>query len=75
MLPPDDVELCVFCKIGRLIRSDQEIAFKQRTDKGYVLCRVTIPMSICDHCGLKTWDDDAEAIIDEAVRKEYERKP
>jgi len=32
-------------------------------------------MDICDHCGLKAWDNDAEAIIDEAVQKEYERMP
>ena len=58
-----------------MVRSDKEIAFKQQTDKGYIFCRVTIPMDICDHCGLKTWDEGAEAIINEAVRKKYERLP
>jgi hypothetical protein len=32
-------------------------------------------MDICDHCGLKTWDYDAEAIIEDAVLQEYERLP
>jgi hypothetical protein len=32
-------------------------------------------MGICDHCGSKTWDDDAEAIIEEAVRQEYQKLP
>jgi len=30
-------------------------------------------MDICDDCGLKTWGHDAEAIIENAVRQEYER--
>ena len=30
-------------------------------------------MEICDHCGAKSWDHDAEAIIENAVRREYER--
>ena len=75
MFPPNDFQRCVFCKVGNLVRSDKGIAFKQWTDKGYLFCRVTIPMDICDRCGLKTWDADAEAIINEAVRKEYERMP
>jgi hypothetical protein len=75
MSPPNDDERCVFCRVGSLIRSDREIAFKQWTDKGYLFCRVTIPMEICDHCGSKTWHDDAEAIIDETVREEYKKMP
>jgi hypothetical protein len=74
MRPPNDVPRCVLCKIGNLIRSDQELAFKQWTDKGYVFCRVTIHMDICDNCGWKACDNDAEAIINEAVRQEYEKK-
>jgi hypothetical protein len=74
MRPSNDVPRCVLCKVGCLIRSDREIAFKRWTDKGYVFCRVTIPMDVCDNCGWKTSDIDAEAIIDEAVRQEYEKK-
>jgi hypothetical protein len=69
-----DVQRCVLCKVGNLIRSDQEIAFKQLTNKGYVFCRLTIPMDVCEYCGWKTSDADAEAIIAEAVRQEYDRK-
>ena len=75
MSAPDDLQSCVFCKIGRVITSDQTIAFRQWTDKGYISCRATIPMGICDHCGSKTWDDDAEAMIEEAVRQEYQKLP
>ena len=70
-----DIEQCIFCKTGRISRKDQEIAFKQRTAKGYVFCRVRIPMDHCDQCGLKSWDCDAEAIIDDAVRREYGKIP
>lgn len=64
---------CIFCKIGRISKRDRNIAFKQSTDKGYIYCDVTILMSICDYCGLKTWDQNAEAIIAEAVRHKYEK--
>jgi hypothetical protein len=30
-------------------------------------------MDICNACGLKSWDDVAEAIIADAVRREYEK--
>jgi hypothetical protein len=75
MFPPNDGRRCAFCKVGSLIKSDREIAFKQRTDKGYLVCRVTIPMEICDHCGSKTWDEVAEAIINEAIRERYKMMP
>jgi hypothetical protein len=32
-----------------------------------------IPVGVCDHCGSKSWEEAAEAIIEEAVRKEYEK--
>jgi len=71
----NDVLRCALCKFGSLIRSDREIAFKRWTDKGYVFCRVTVPTDICDHCGWMTFNEDAEAIIDQAVRQQYERMP
>ena len=66
-------EICVLCKRGRVIERNQEVAFRQWTNKGYVCCRVTIPMRICTLCGLKTSDGRAEAILDEAVRQEYDK--
>jgi len=68
-----DAHRCIFCETGKVSRSDQEIAFKQHTAKGYVFCHVIIPMDLCDHCGMKTWDCDAEAIIEDAVLQESER--
>jgi hypothetical protein len=66
-------ENCILCKRGRVIERRQEIAFRQWTNKGYVYCRVTIPMRICTLCGLKTSDGRAEATLDEAVRQEYDK--
>jgi hypothetical protein len=73
MSAPQDLQRCDFCKVGSIIKSDQRIVFRQRTDKGYVICRATVPMGVCDNCGSKNWDDDAEAIIEEAVRREYDK--
>jgi hypothetical protein len=66
---------CAICKKGGLIAEDRELTFRQRTDKGYVFCRVTISMDICTQCGFKSWGDLAEAIIEDAVRQEYAKLP
>ena len=66
---------CALCKKGELVAEDQELTFQQRTDKGYVFCRVTISMDICTLCGWKSWGDLAEAIIEDAVRQEYDKLP
>jgi hypothetical protein len=71
----DDANLCPFCRRGRLAEQDRDIAFHQSTDKGYVFCRVTIPVTVCEHCRSVTWTDEAEAIIERAVRREYEKLP
>ncbi len=68
-------DLCAFCKQGHVITRDEEVAFHQRTDKGYVFCRVSIRMGVCDHCGSRSADDSADAIMDEAVRREYDKLP
>jgi hypothetical protein len=62
---------CDFCKSGHVTRHHRGIAFRQWTDRGYVSCRVTIPLGVCDHCGSKHWTEDAEAITEDAVRREY----
>jgi hypothetical protein len=71
----DRLEICDFCRIGRLIVRTQLIAFHQWTDKGYVFCRATILIGVCDECGSRTWDDVAEATIEQTVRKAYEEFP
>ena len=68
-----DAERCDFCKRGRVTRRNQPITFRQSTDKGYVFCRAEIPIGVCDRCGAKHWNQDAEAIINEVVRREYDK--
>jgi hypothetical protein len=64
---------CDFCKGDHVTPRDQPIAFRQRTDRGYVRCRVTVPLGICARCGSGHWNEAAEAIVEAAVRREYER--
>lgn len=58
-----------------MVKRTQQIAFHQWTDKGYVACKATIPMLVCDHCGTKMWDDDGEEIIEQAVKEAYDKLP
>ena len=66
-------EECHLCKKGRLRIATQDIAFRQWTDKGYVHCRVTAPVRICDQCGSRSWGEETEALIEEALRRDYEK--
>jgi hypothetical protein len=68
-------EICYFCKKGHFLRRTEEIAFHQWTDKGYVFCRVSVQMGVCDHCGSRNWSEDAEAVLEEAVRRKYDELP
>jgi hypothetical protein len=69
----EDQQHCDFCKHGRVIRRDERVDFRQWTDKGYVSCRATIPLGICDRCRSSHWSEDAEAIVEDVVRREYEK--
>jgi hypothetical protein len=66
-------ERCDFCKRGTVITRDEKLAFHQWTSRGYVSCRVVIPVGTCERCGAKSWDEAAEAIIEQAVRQEYDK--
>jgi hypothetical protein len=52
------------------VATSQGISFRQWTD---VFCRAEIPLGVCDCCGAKHWNQDAEAIINEVVRREYDK--
>jgi hypothetical protein len=64
---------CYFCKNGRFIEKDREIAFKQWTDKGYVYCDVKVRVGVCDRCDAKNWNAQTEAIIRDTVRRERDK--
>jgi hypothetical protein len=61
---------CDFCKRGHVTGCKEGISFRQWND---VFCRAEIPLGVCDCCGAKHWNQDAEAIINEVVRREYDR--
>ncbi|MGA7487205.1 MAG: hypothetical protein WBW74_09760 [Xanthobacteraceae bacterium] len=64
---------CDFCKHGHVAWNDRRVAFRQWTDRGHVSCSVTIPLGVCDHCRSGHWSADAEAIVEDAVRRAYEK--
>ena len=66
-------EPCEFCAQGIVVKRNEAMAFHQQTDRGSVFCTVTIAVGVCDQCGMKTWDEAAEAIIEAAVQQEYEK--
>ncbi len=70
-----DPGACEFCGHGRVIRRTEEVAFYQWTGKGYVFCRAAIPMNICNRCGAKNWEPEAEKLIQKAVRREHDKLP
>ena len=71
----DDAHQCDFCKKGRVITRKQQLAFRQWTVRGYIHCRAEVPIGLCDRCGSIHWNQEAEALIKEAVRREYEKLP
>lgn len=69
MSAPDDAQQCDFCKRGRVITRKHQLAFRQWTERGYVHCRAEVPIGLCDRCGSKHWNKEAEAIVEEVVTK------
>jgi hypothetical protein len=68
-------EQCHLCKKGRFVKRPEKLAFHQRTDKGYVFCRVAVITGVCNNCGSRNWNEKIEGLIDEAVRREYKKLP
>lgn len=68
-------DICYFCKKGEFVKRTEQMTFHQWTDKGYVYCRVSVPLRVCDRCGSRDWTEETEALIDEAVRREYDKLP
>ena len=64
---------CDVCKRGHVTWHDRRLAFRKWTDRGYVSCRVTIPLGVCDRCQSRHWKEDAEAVVEGAVRREYDK--
>ena len=58
-----------------MVGEDRQLAFRQKTDKGYVFCELAVSVNVCTRCGFTGWDDAAEAAIERAVRRQYGRLP
>lgn len=71
----DHAQQCDFCKKGCVMMRRRMIAFRQQTDRGYIHCRAEIPIGLCNLCGSKHWNQEAEAIIEDVVRREYDKLP
>jgi hypothetical protein len=71
---PDEPD-CPVCRNGRLATRIGTVAFTQKTDRGEVAVSVSIPLSGCAGCGVRIWSDAEERVINEAVRREYEKLP
>jgi hypothetical protein len=68
-------DTCFLCKKGNFVMRREVLAFHQWTDKGYVFCRVPLVIGVCDRCGSRNLTQEAETLIDEAVRREYNKLP
>jgi hypothetical protein len=67
-------EICDHCRRGRAIKRSQEMYFLQWSDRGILRCQAIVPIGTCDFCGARTWDEEAESIIEEAIRSEYDKR-
>jgi hypothetical protein len=75
MSSTNDAGVCDVCNRGIVVQKMQEIAFHQWTTKGNVFCRVTVALTICSECGASSSNEAAEAIIEEAVKREIDKLP
>ena len=75
MAAANSVDACPICKSGRFETRQEELSFLQWTDKGPLRCRIVVAVSVCGRCGYKTWNNETEAHIQEAVVQEYNNLP
>jgi hypothetical protein len=69
----EEAEVCDFCRKGHVAWRMEPMAFRQWSDKGYVHCRVTLPVGTCDHCQGKSLGPDSDQIFDAAFQREYDK--
>ena len=65
------VQLCEFCRRGRLRFSGTALRIREETDCGWVDCEVVVQVGRCDHCGFAVLDESADGAIDAAVQQAY----
>jgi hypothetical protein len=67
--------VCDFCKKGGLTKSVEQLKFRQSSNKGYVHCRVRMPVCVCDFCGARSLEWGADQILNQAFQREYDNLP
>jgi hypothetical protein len=73
MFDPGSIQRCDFCQTGQVTKRYELISFRQWSDKGYIFCRAEVPMGVCNGCGSRHWNQDAEAVVEDVFRQEYRK--
>ena len=71
----DEVTVCDFCHKEQVTWRSETMAFRQSSDKGYVYCRVELPIGTCRSCGAKSLRPGSDQILDAAFLVEYRKLP
>ena len=66
---------CDFCTKGHVNWRVEQLSFRQSSDKGYVYCRVELPVGTCDNCGSRILQPDSDALFNQAFQHEYDKLP
>jgi hypothetical protein len=67
------ITVCDICHEKRVTWAIEEIAFRQSSDKGYVHCRVELPVGTCQNCGAKSLELGSDRILDAAFEEAYRK--
>jgi hypothetical protein len=70
-----EVTLCDFCHQNRVTWTIEVMAFRQWSDKGYVQCRVELPVGTCQSCDAKSLEPSSDRILDAAFEEAYRKLP
>jgi hypothetical protein len=66
---------CIFCRKGRVKEELQDLIFRQWSDKGYIRCEAMVMLHVCESCGMRSLDEGADKVMDEAFQREYRELP
>jgi len=67
------VTVCDFCHQKQVTWKTEEMTFRQWSDKGYVHCRVDLPVGTCASCGAKSLEPGSDHILDAAFEEAYRK--
>ena len=68
-------EECPVCEFPQTVKVMIDLTCHQMTDRGRVTCHLVLPVYCCPHCGFEVLDAEGEAMVDAAVRREYDKLP